>query len=509
MASTRRALVCALAFVSSVAVAGPPERSGPTLDLSRFAGVDDTGGRDSTVGIQKAIALAMSRHQALQACGTFKISGPLVFETRDGKAGTGSGIIGCSEQGAIFSLTNPRQDGIVFIGASFGQQHACVLRNVSIVSPHGLKTAGSGVRLKNADRCVIEHDTFDGQHDGIVADSTALSRIADNSIIGGAAGGTAIALRGNDVNSYILRNYADNVPVGPPACGIALGDNVNGTYVEDNSMSHFDVGLCVAPSRGGKVQNIFFRQNAFDLSEQAAAVFDASGGMINRIFSLNDWFAATQAGPGILIKGRAGMGNWQFASPQVRDNATAGIEIAGALVGATFDNLVATANNDKGAAGAAHPGVLIGGEAAHLVFHGGIAGHTAEEFARQAYGFVIAPGADYIEIDHVDVSGNARGSILDQATASMHNRFEGNPGYNPVGGGPIAVGPSPFTYGAGATSESVYAFGGHCSLVTHGVGGTTVVAARSCTAPQTFELGPHESVTFTFSAPPTLSHVVH
>ena len=482
---------------------------------ARPAAIDPTGAADSTAGLQAAADAAARAGQPLHLCGRYKLSAPLRFHSDDGETGAGSGVIGCGETGAVLTLTDPTQDGIVIEAPAGKLYQSCEVRNVTIEAAPDRKTGGAGIHLVDTERCEIEHNRLIGMFVGLRLSSTALTHAAHNAFTETARGGVAIQLDGSDVNSYIVQNYADNPPAREPVVGLRITDNVNGTYVEDNSFSHFGTGLEVAPPPGGKVQNLFFRQNAWDLCRDSGGLFDASSGPIYRIFLVNEWFAATRAGPGLRFAGNAGLSNFQLVAPQVRDNWTNGIEIAGRVRQMVVATPVITANDTQvtpenharsGTEDGAGVAVLAGADVADLQIRGGIIGPTAEEWKSQSRAVEIAAGAvmNRSAIIGVDVAGNTKGAIRNDGTGSG-NVFTDNIGYNPVGAHVIAVGPSPFAYTAGPSPETLYLSGGTCGAITQG--GVAIFAG--CAAQTTIALGPNETVMLTYSVAPKMRAMVH
>jgi len=99
-----------------------------------------------------------------------------------------------------------------------------------------------------------------------------------------------------------------------------------------------------------------------------------------------------------------------------------------------------------------------------------------------------------------NLSGNSN-ALTNNSTATT-NRIEDNRGYNPVGSSSIVVGASPFSYVAGATSETIYISGGTVSDVS-------VNATIFATTNVSVHLGPNQSVQVTYSGAPTMTKYVH
>lgn len=90
-------------------------------------------------------------------------------------------------------------------------------------------------------------------------------------------------------------------------------------------------------------------------------------------------------------------------------------------------------------------------------------------------------------------------AIAGNGVNNAGNYVKDNNGYNPQGTAVISVGASPFTYTAGATSETIYITGGIVSDISRD-------SAQLLTAsPATVQLEPHESVVVTYSVAPTMN----
>jgi len=113
-------------------------------------------------------------------------------------------------------------------------------------------------------------------------------------------------------------------------------------------------------------------------------------------------------------------------------------------------------------------------------------------------GIIIGQGAS---------DGIIQGNVFNKGTiaapisnSSVSVRVLDNPGYNPVGGSTVAVGPSPWTYTAGPSPETLYELGGTItSIMTSGV--SVPIGSQN--------LGPFESVTITYTSVPNVSRVIH
>jgi hypothetical protein len=106
-------------------------------------------------------------------------------------------------------------------------------------------------------------------------------------------------------------------------------------------------------------------------------------------------------------------------------------------------------------------------------------------------------------------TGIAQGNTLSGSTGPLFQGVTGagfrildNVGYNPVGGGPITVGASPFAYTAGPVPEEVYVSAGTVTQISHSGTSTGLTAG-------TFSLGPNEVLTVTYSSVPTMKKAIH
>jgi len=100
-----------------------------------------------------------------------------------------------------------------------------------------------------------------------------------------------------------------------------------------------------------------------------------------------------------------------------------------------------------------------------------------------------------------DLSGNAAGAIGNANLFSGTSRLYENKGFNPLGVSRVTIGPSPWTYtNNDFVREAMYIRGGTVSDITKdGVAG--IFAASNVTV----WLEPGESLTVTYSSPPTVN----
>lgn len=116
-------------------------------------------------------------------------------------------------------------------------------------------------------------------------------------------------------------------------------------------------------------------------------------------------------------------------------------------------------------------------------------------------GIVLTGNGGYNQIVGNDIRGNS--TALTNSNPQQTNRVEANSGYNPFGMAGIPVGPSPFTYRAGPTPETVFINGGVVSLIE--LNTIPVFAASEKTIP----LGPNEFVTVSYSSAPFMLTARH
>jgi hypothetical protein len=120
------------------------------------------------------------------------------------------------------------------------------------------------------------------------------------------------------------------------------------------------------------------------------------------------------------------------------------------------------------------------------------------------YGIGMVPGDGTITDTSImgnDFTGNTSGATFGlsfDATCVVKD----NLGYNPVGVGSISVDPSPFTYTAGSSPESIYVSGGTVTSITKN--GTNLGIASGV-----FELQPYQSLEVTYSLAPTMIKDIH
>ncbi len=119
----------------------------------------------------------------------------------------------------------------------------------------------------------------------------------------------------------------------------------------------------------------------------------------------------------------------------------------------------------------------------------------------QAHGLGIVGGATNVLVAMNDLTGNAMGAIGNANLFSGTSRLYENKGFNPLGVSRVTIGPSPWTYtNNDFVREAIYILGGTVSDISKdGVAG--IFAASNVTV----WLEPGESLTVTYSSPPTVN----
>jgi hypothetical protein len=104
---------------------------------------------------------------------------------------------------------------------------------------------------------------------------------------------------------------------------------------------------------------------------------------------------------------------------------------------------------------------------------------------------------------------NSNTAAITNSSNAVTNAISGNLGYNPVGPLAISVTASPFTYTAGASPETVYAFSGTVSAVNFDKNGGALTAVAATASPFVVDLGPFEQIKVTYSVAPSMNKMVH
>lgn len=281
-------------------------------------------------------------------------------------------------------------------------------------------------------------------------------------------------------------------------CGIEIFAGGGITIDKTEFLTNGGDGFCTFPSASQSVKGLFMTNLFFDTNSHNGINLSENGGVVTDVSLANVWSAsntfngiqvATSAGhvSGVNIVGGRIVNNKQHGIFLNSGDhiSIAGVQIEGNSVqsSATFDGVN-----------------LFGSQ--HVQITGGISG--AGGFASfpatnlQRYGINIAGGgADYVLVSGMDLCTNVTGGFIN-SSAGTHNVIRDNPCYNPVGLSNIGVGASPFTFTNGATPTTVYMNGGSGvgNIVVNGV---TIGNGNNALNPQTFELGPNESMAVSYS----------
>lgn len=252
-------------------------------------------------------------------------------------------------------------------------------------------------------------------------------------------------------------------------------------------------GLNITPDASGYVQNVWLTSCDFDSSEGDGVVISsaASSSRVTSIF-WNGSRIGFGAKKGLVIAG-ANTRHLSFNGFQCEKNIEQGVVInSGNDIQFTLPNVLG--NSSVG--GAYNAVEIYGGDAIHFV--GGRIGPYLTDGNNQAYGIAfLSPFAGEASVIGTDLRGNAIGSIFNSATSATI-WVEAAPGYSNAGPAAVSVGPSPFTYTAGISRETLFISGGTVSDVK--IGSTTIFAATDCTV----TLEPLQQCVVTYSVAPTI-----
>jgi hypothetical protein len=323
---------------------------------------------------------------------------------------------------------------------------------------------------------------------------------------------SAITLNGIYIDSAPAAGGSfDNITIAGNASGSTAFRIINGVggYINSFYTNSVGYGIVIEPGAGEVVSVIDLISGTFDgfgPNSTVGILFQPSGGEVSSIRITNVNSAGFQYG--VWIKQNA-------VASKIEDITITNCGALGNSVGGfelqfgsnlIFQNCIAQGN---GTTSTPQPGLIAGGNPtlSNLRVNGGsyAAGSYANHSNSQNYGIVITGGTSNVMISDLNATPNLSGAVFVSGT-NPGLIIENVRGYNPVGRSAITPGPSPFTYTAGSSPETVYVLGGTVSAVS--IGGFTIATSTSATIALPVPLGPNQTLVVTYTSVPTMFHDV-
>lgn len=429
----------------------------------------------------------------------------VVIKNSDQTAGnTNIHISRCTVDGNKANQTNSGQKGIHFSKVSSSSITFTEVKNVRGGSASCIEWATAADNTSNANNLVAHNYVHDCGTATTTADGLAI-------------GGVGLRIIGNEAN--------DNSDSGVGLQGLGTTDVViSGNRLTGNTLTAIAAGpgtLGSANSHIAITGNTIRGANAYGIYLQAADNFTISGntvkitGGVTAVSAINCSGCKDGAITGNTVQAASKHGIELYGVAAVTSSkiAVTGNTILNAQQRGISIDTPATAimreiiiignvvlNNSQAAADT-DSGIVIGqsGTTTRIIVNGNFSGDN-QGVGTQKYGLAIAGTPSALTITGNQFLGNVTAAT--NGIVSGHN-IQANSGYNPVGGSPITVTASPFTYTAGSSPEMVGIYGGTVSSVT--VGGTTFASA----SPTVVSVSPGESVVVTYTGAPTMNKYIH
>lgn len=278
--------------------------------------------------------------------------------------------------------------------------------------------------------------------------------------------------------------------------------SAGGLYFNDVGSYGGGYGMQIVPGAGQHVGDLFFVNCGFDSGSNYGLTIEpkTSDAYVTRVMLVNAWSATNEFG--VWIDATVGtVRGVEWIGGRVINNTSGGVNLVGNVKEVIFSSVVIGGNSTASNGGA--PGFAVNAGVAEVKLLDCRIGqpydwYGGNPFTNQHSASVVlyAGASDYIEIIGNRLVGDV--APLFNGSTGTHNVIRDNVGYNPAGLTGISVGPSPFTYTAGASPEEVYIYGGAVSSIARS--GTAVANG----VPAHVSLPPNGALTVTYSATPVM-----
>jgi hypothetical protein len=487
--------IATTAFVARDFVA----RDNAMPELSQFGVVDRTGVTDMTAVFQNAANTTLNGQFRVNP-GTYLINGTVTNAT------DGCGIHFPGEGGVTIKSGSATGDLFYFTGAK------CSFAPSGGVSfTHAVtRTAGADIHLARAYQSTGPFYS-DGAFWGVEIDGNApLANVnhpqcrnltPESSTVGAAC--VRVGVTGSNESSTILNPFCDvDVTTSLPTACIYSDDSDALQIVGANAL-HARYTLYLFASSGQSINSTQIIGGFYDTpGEKALYALTSGTGNITRINATNAWFGDAgimnpSNGIGIYLSqnGTGVFSGFSCVNCQVSLNGNYGFSFFGAISDIHFVG---------GCVTGANYGFVLGANLTGFSLNAMRVG-SCDNAGSLVTGVAFFGAAGRINISDVDFAGSTTPvSGLSNLSASANSKIKDNIGYNPVGGASVTVGASPYTWTNGPSPSTVYALSGNASAVT--VGG---MPAPYNSGGISYQLGPYEAITITYTAAPTMFAFTH
>jgi len=361
------------------------------------------------------------------------------------------------------------------------------------------RTGGSYIRFNGAANannfCRVERMLLSNWFNGITwaGGGSTSERVTDVRLITNIAGG--IGITQSTTQNAVDVVFSNTLIIGPTT-GAQCTAGVQIQNVGDCTLNHVitvktGIGLNVNPQAGQNVQALWVSDCQFDSgSSQGINTNPAVTGVIKLMKVLNTWCATNANGVVLMAGGTGSQTQTEFINCTLSNNIGHGLIVAGAGMQQLSVN--------GGSMSANVHGIIVNAAMNGLTIIGVTSGPDGNFSGNSGDGIRLNNSL----IDNYVISSNRlqnnTGSALVNNSTGTSAYVVANLGVNPGGTSGQAVGASPYSYKAGASTETIYIGGGAVSNVV--INGQSTGLSTNAT----YRLGPKQTMVITYSSVPSM-----
>lgn len=388
--------------------------SEPRIDVRDY-GSDPTGRTESTFAIQSAVnSCPAAGCQIALGPGIFKITRTIVID-RDNVQIAGAGIETTQVLAAEAAID------VFSFGLGTIRRTGGAVRDLSINVSGTAKTGGAAVKFNKTLNTTAERLRIANQFVGIHLHAANIARVRSNYIVNTVANsGIGILVDGEGNDQFLSENELDAPDDRQPRAGIAIRQS-GGLWAWSNSVVRHRSGLSLQPTKDKPVENLFFRDNAFDLTSGNPCIIEpGSQAYVRRVSFHGDWFSSG-GDAGILIDSSGTTDAVEFIGIKAFNNVKEGFRING---GANIKVIGGLVSGNSRLQPGEYAGVYIGAGVSDFSVIGLTSGVVAQHGNFQKSGLEVAagPSNNYL-IALNDFRKNLNAGLVDAGTGSHKQVF--------------------------------------------------------------------------------------
>lgn len=460
-------------------------------------GADPTGAADSTAAFQAAAAASP---QIVVPPGTYLINGAVTLSQ------TGCHVHFSGQAAVTINVGSATGDVFLVTGAK------CTLDGGVSFSHQVTRTAGADIHCSaeychvgpiydNAPYWAVE---IDGSAALAYIDHPSCRNITPNATAAGSAC-VRVGVTASNESSIIVSPFDDIDATASastvPTAGV-LVDFSDALQILNPNLLHDEYGVCLCAGNG---QNILATQITAGgyldtpLNYALALITTGTGNIIHTTVNgvgLSDAATMGQSSAAGILLSQSGSGTlagFTCVGCDLFLDGPAGVNMVGYIEDVSFVG---------GCIAGVTDGVATNATVTGLSLAAGLRIGSCNGFSGVTTGVHFYGSTSGVDVSHVRFTGTTTpiGGLTNLAGGA--NRIQDNPGYNPVGGGAVTVGASPFTYQNGPTPAVVYISGGTVSNIFTGG-----IAAPYNSSGSTYVLAPNQSIQIVYTAAPAVEQV--